>query len=209
MRQDHSESTYWECLACSNFDTTEIFPNVEQFREHTRSVHGEAITEEQLLILERVCSKSSPASIESCPLCIYKDQDEIPTDPETLLNHIGDHIHDFSLLSLPWADVSEEEDAAIIADATEKAMKWNITFPSDMETIDLPPLKLEQPRTPNPGPLFAAAEYFAESSDGSSRVLFGSEQCQSLSEGSSSAVTSPSEDEDAIWYSCSSPPYIL
>lgn len=196
MRQDHSGSTFWECLACSSSETTEIFPEVEEFRAHTKLVHADAITEEQFLVMERVCAQTNPASIEACPLCVHKDHDEMPTDPETLLNHIGDHIHDFSLLSLPWADSSEEVDSAIIAAATKKAMEWDFILPLCMENTILPLLEPQQLRTPTLESRFAVTEYFAESSDGSSRAISSSERDLSVSEVSSLPSTGEAEDDE-------------
>ncbi|KAF5662959.1 transcription factor C2H2 [Fusarium heterosporum] len=61
-------------------------------------VHSSTIMEDQYASLVTAASRPAPAGISQCPLC-----DETGTaDCEPLLNHIAEHVHSFSLCSLPW-----------------------------------------------------------------------------------------------------------
>ena len=99
----HPSSTYWECFAC---DTAEKFHSAEAFEAH--------VTEHQVVspihiptIIDR-CVKKAP-QITTCPLCTWAEDREGNLDARALLNHVAEHVHSFSLLSLSWAKTVEGE----------------------------------------------------------------------------------------------------
>lgn len=145
-----------------------IFQDSTEFKKHM-SLHGEgdAISEASVSQLLDVCKRSTPQTIEKCPLCISKPARN-DLDPEALLEHIADHVHDFSLFSLPWADSPKvmNEDTELEEEVFTRVTNWlngstnqvgkNIFISSDRHLVSK--------RTPN----ITLHDYFAESSGASS-----------------------------------------
>lgn len=93
-------------------------------------------------------------------------------DPERLIDHIGDCIHEFSLRSLPWAQSVDRKDFMWTPTADELFSKW-------LEDVQLSTVKEENPdlkflsfetQIPAPETLLVVSEYFADRSETSSRV---------------------------------------
>lgn len=93
-------------------------------------------------------------------------------DPERLIDHIGDCIHEFSLKSLPWAQSVDRKDFMWTPTADELFSKW-------LEDVQLSTVKEETPdlkflsfetQVPAPETLLVVSEYFADRSETSSRV---------------------------------------
>lgn len=104
IEKDHLRC--WECLPCQRRDQIPLlFMKEEEFLTHTKVKHGDSITEDQHPTLIRAAARPVPFGITRCPLC---DQTG-PTDSDELLDHIAEHVHSFSLRSLPWP--AEEPDA--------------------------------------------------------------------------------------------------
>lgn len=82
------------------------FQTRDEFIYHLQKDHSSSVTEDEVYILSEISVKSSPLLIKFCPLCVIEPQ-RIDLDPEVLLDHIGDHVHEFSLLSLPWKDTPD------------------------------------------------------------------------------------------------------
>ncbi|KAF4954705.1 hypothetical protein FSARC_12035 [Fusarium sarcochroum] len=116
----------WECLPCTTPGYVPLlFPSVEEFLSHTQQVHGTAITEDQYSPLVTAAARPAPAGISQCPLC-----DQTGTaDSEDLLDHISEHVHSFSLSSLPWPKDEMEEDE----NAPEDYFKNNDYFEQDFD----------------------------------------------------------------------------
>ncbi|KAL6895732.1 hypothetical protein HDV57DRAFT_480287 [Trichoderma longibrachiatum] len=104
MRLEHKSFKYWECLACTDADASKTFRAKEDFMEHMNVQHGEAVSQTDVSKLSTICERIALATIRVCPLCTMQQNQGNEMDPEALLDHIADHIHDFSMLSLPWMD---------------------------------------------------------------------------------------------------------
>ncbi|KAL7918134.1 nucleoside phosphorylase domain-containing protein [Trichoderma austrokoningii] len=97
VEKDHSRC--WECLPCRKHGQPPlVFTSVEDFIKHTNTHHGDSITEDQHPTLISAVGRPAPFGITQCPLC---DQTG-PADSDELLDHIAEHVHSFSLRSLPW-----------------------------------------------------------------------------------------------------------
>lgn len=116
MRENHRMSQSWTCFACAN---SIEFNDKQDFIEHTREEHKDAITEDQIPAITSVSAKSTPFAINACPLCKWAD-----TNPLFLLDHIAEHVHSFSLKALPWAPSGKEEDSARMNDSAAKVKLW-------------------------------------------------------------------------------------
>ncbi len=99
-------------------DTSESFPNSEDFTEHIKSEHHETVSNDEIATMLSMCSITSPGTISSCPLCRWVDVElGKPVEPNSLLDHIAEHIHSFSLRSLPWPPLGEESKRTAIANS--------------------------------------------------------------------------------------------
>lgn len=105
MREEHETAKYWLCAAClepTRFD-------LESYLDaHLRTQHGEVIPEDQIPIFVSMSACTAPPSLVSCPLCPPLPADE-EVDPGALLDHAAEHVHSFSLRSLPWPIPEEGE----------------------------------------------------------------------------------------------------
>lgn len=113
LRQDHPQT--WQCLFCED---QPIFIRKEFFESHVRTNHREVSPEEWPGLLST--SLQYGFSIRACPLCGVSNK--IIDSPE-LITHVLEHMHSFSLLSLPWArDTSYPN--------LEEGSQFNLSHPS-------------------------------------------------------------------------------
>jgi len=98
MHEEHETAKYWLCIAClepTKFDLESYFEG------HLRTQHGEVVPEDQIPIFIAMSAHTAPPSLVSCPLCPPPTSDE-EADADALLDHAAEHVHSFSLRSLPW-----------------------------------------------------------------------------------------------------------
>ncbi|KAH6637313.1 hypothetical protein F5144DRAFT_210923 [Chaetomium tenue] len=105
MREEHEVSKYWLCPACLEPIRFEL---ESHFYTHLQTQHREVVPEDQIPTLMSMSTYTSPPSLLSCPLCPSQPDDE-EADPSALLDHAAEHIHAFSLQSLPWPIPEEGE----------------------------------------------------------------------------------------------------
>lgn len=89
---------YWLCAAC--LEPTR-FEFEQHFDYHLRTQHWEVVPEDQIPIFVSMSTHTAPPSLASCPLCPPPPLIE-EVNPDTILDHIAEHVHSFSLRSLPW-----------------------------------------------------------------------------------------------------------
>lgn len=84
----------WQCPCCEG--DALVFKSLHGVINHIISIHSDAISDN----LEDLLSDSEikVMGITKCPLC---DSEGTPDSPD-LVEHVLQHIHDFSLRSLPW-----------------------------------------------------------------------------------------------------------
>lgn len=105
MQEEHKTAKYWLCTAClepTRFDLESCFEG------HLRTQHGEVVPEDQIPIFITMSAYTAPPSLVSCPLCPPSPSHEEP-DADALLDHAAEHVHSFSLRSLPWPIPEEGE----------------------------------------------------------------------------------------------------
>jgi hypothetical protein len=84
----------WQCPCCN--DDPPIFTSLSGFVVHVSSDHSEKVDHDLEAL---ICgSQISMMGLKKCPLCEF----EGPQDSPHLIDHILQHIHDFSLHALPW-----------------------------------------------------------------------------------------------------------
>ena len=108
MDKEHPSSTYWEC--CFGCDTAGKFHSAEAFEDHLFEAHVKEhhVSAKHIPTLSDVCLKKTP-QITTCPLCTWAEDREGNLDAKALLDHVAEHVHSFSLLSLSWAKTVEGE----------------------------------------------------------------------------------------------------
>lgn len=125
IEKEHPCPSYWECFAC---DTAEKFDTAEMFIAHVKE--HQSISESHLPTLIDVCLRKTP-HITSCPLCHWVEDQVEDLDYKALFDHVAEHIHSFSLLSLPWAEAADGNEKARLDSSVEKVRDWFATnFPT-------------------------------------------------------------------------------
>lgn len=85
---------HWQCPCCEGHSPT--FMSLSGMTTHIASQHPEALSDglEDLLSFAEI----TIMGIAKCPLC----DSEGPQDSPEIIDHVFQHIHNFSLRSLPW-----------------------------------------------------------------------------------------------------------
>ncbi|EXL91447.1 hypothetical protein FOIG_15349 [Fusarium odoratissimum NRRL 54006] len=136
FRQDHPP--VWVCPLC---DKEPVYSNMTEMMDHLHSNHAQAIGGDISTIIS--LSAQTRMGIESCPLCGVKGD----TDSPDLIDHVLEHVHDFSLRSLPWPKSSEVDLGGEVgsfnseSDETFSVIQWLEEYEHDTEEID-PTLEL-------------------------------------------------------------------
>ncbi|KAJ9151784.1 putative transcription factor Zn, C2H2 protein [Pleurostoma richardsiae] len=123
MLEDHPMLQYWLCFACAD---SKQFSSEEALVAHTRESHRNTISDDQLAVLLPACVRTVPADISSCPICPGLDGAE-NIGRDSLIDHIANCVHAFSLRALPWAPDASEESAEFIIASVARAQNWLIT----------------------------------------------------------------------------------
>lgn len=96
FRQDHPP--VWECPLCHQ---GAVYSTMTEMMNHLHSSHPQVTGEDIPAIISS--SAQAKMGIENCPLCEVKGD----VDSPQLIDHVLEHIHDFSLRSLAWPKSSE------------------------------------------------------------------------------------------------------
>ncbi|QYS99348.1 Peptidase_S8 domain-containing protein [Trichoderma simmonsii] len=98
VQNDHPPR--WECLLCRNaVERLPLFTSLDEFLKHTKQDHGDRISEDMYSTLVDASTRPASSEMTQCPLCDQEGQ----VDSKELIDHIAEHVHSFSLRSLPWA----------------------------------------------------------------------------------------------------------
>lgn len=99
MDREHKGSEQWVCHACAQKEICDVtFSDQAGFVAHLESQHGKGIRPRHIPMLVSAWKRKAPLEITSCPLCGFENEDK-----SVVLNHTAEHIHLFSLRSVPWA----------------------------------------------------------------------------------------------------------
>lgn len=101
MTEDHERSQHWLRCACNQ---PSKFTEERHFVAHLTSQHVETIPSDQIPFFVSECCCVAPLEISSCPpLCpLASPNADVDVDVGALLDHVAQHVHSFSLSSLPW-----------------------------------------------------------------------------------------------------------
>ena len=154
IKEDHSLSTFWECLVC---DDGSKFREIQDFETHVAEYHRDTITFSDLTVLGDMSLRRSSPELTACPLCNWAYEQTMPPSQDTLLEHIAEHIHSFSLRSLPWATEVSEHEQGRFAHSARKVNQW-----LSIEDNEIPPYK-EASEVVLIDNYFMHNDYFAES----------------------------------------------
>lgn len=84
----------WQCPCCGG--DPPVFKSISGITAHLMSAHLDAASDSLEALLQE--AELNVMGITKCPLC----DSEGPQDSPDLVEHVLQHIHDFSLRSLPW-----------------------------------------------------------------------------------------------------------
>jgi hypothetical protein len=108
VERDHPSC--WECVPCkSPGHAPVLFVSADDLLSHTAQLHNDSIEESQYTTLLVSSKRAAPSGISQWPLCDETGEG----DGDALFNHIMEHVHLFSLHSLPWL---KDDDADIVDD---------------------------------------------------------------------------------------------
>lgn len=180
--QSHGAGQNWECLACVGTKIPNKFSSAEEFVSHNRTKHIDAISEDQIAVLQDTCRKIIPPNIAQCPLCPWPQDEEAVPDAVANLEHVGICIHEFSLYALPWAeslavDAIDQSTPAL----RKKVEEWlKSTCTKKKKSVDIDKIDIKtfiffptQPLPTKQECAYIREEYFAESSNESSQAERG------------------------------------
>ncbi|OOQ87104.1 hypothetical protein PEBR_18808 [Penicillium brasilianum] len=98
MGEEHGDTVQWVCHSCSQKNLYATFRDPADFTAHIQQQHSKGIRPNQIPMLLSSWRRKVPFEISACPLCNFQSDDQT-----ALLDHTAEHIHSFSLRSLPWA----------------------------------------------------------------------------------------------------------
>lgn len=174
--KEHPSPSHWECFAC---DTEERFHTAETFTAHVKE--HQSISESHLPTLIDVCLRKTP-HITSCPLCSWAENQVENLDPKDLFDHVAEHVHSFSLLSLPWAAATNGNEKLGFDRSVEKVRDWfDTNFPTMVVSEEHQPCVDVTYDTRNDDNYFNQNDYFAESSQRSGVAENESHSLESIS----------------------------
>jgi hypothetical protein len=160
LLEAHGSTDVWACLACPGYPE---FEREQDFVDHTADSHKAIIPESQISALKSICKRTIPKDINLCPLCDYSSAG-INQGSQTSLDHIAEHIHSFSLRSLPWGADTDEPSRAVLNHAARIVGTWlerpDISFQNQMPVL----------ATASQYHYFNAHEYFGDDADRSHKT---------------------------------------
>ena len=117
-----SEMQAGQRFQCAPCQTPAFFVDEDELQEHLDRAHPGIDDEDRLPAFIEMCGINGSAALRFCPFCSHVSEApvEVPIqvpDQSSLLDHIAQHIHSFSLFALPWA--TTRGDDAVIVDPAE------------------------------------------------------------------------------------------
>lgn len=126
---------------------------------HTKAQHAGSISHDRIPVLAGLSRRSSPAEMTSCPICRWPQTEGDTTDRGSLIEHVAEEVHAFSLRSLPWADGIEHRADSWRSEDHENVIDWlRKTGPAEEYIIGLG--LVESYGKPLPEPVIPHAGHF-------------------------------------------------
>ncbi|KAK4070956.1 uncharacterized protein Triagg1_6323 [Trichoderma aggressivum f. europaeum] len=88
----------WKCFATNHEPLAYITP--QEFEDHMRNNHAGHFQEDELAFIVEISAHPITPTLEHCPFCSYTDGN--------FEEHVGQHLREFALRSLPWPDHEEK-----------------------------------------------------------------------------------------------------
>ncbi|KAK8059236.1 WD repeat-containing protein 88 [Apiospora saccharicola] len=161
LLEDHSSKEYWICYACNIESKT--YGTEAALESHILDEHSAAISTGQIPLLIEASRVCTPAEINACPICNWPDSEGIQFEAQTTFDHIAEHIHSFSLLSLPWAPDDDSEHQS----SNHRSVAIVEAWLSDSTPIDLRTIPESLKHQSRGTEYFHQNDYFGEGATGS------------------------------------------
>lgn len=144
MEKEHDSVQYWLCLNCLR---PIKYYNKDQFIQHIRDQHIGYISINEISFFADLCRYTAPQDLPSCPLCLpdtgfnsKRGKGEgSHIGRQDMLNHVAEHVHAFSLYSLPWLHPGDGELQYLgltQSQASSDEDQWNYFDDDDSETSE-------------------------------------------------------------------------
>ena len=121
LHEEHPKNVYWVCFACPD---AVRFDQAEELHSHILQDHRSIESELQIQTLKSAGERTAPQELTCCPLCDNPQTQEASVDKLALTNHIAEHVHEFSLRSLPWPRDNETASETRIEQSAVKVAQW-------------------------------------------------------------------------------------
>lgn len=128
MENDHPGLKAWQCIIC---EVAEPFLSEGGFLLHLSKDHSGAV--EDVETFAAACEHYISPTIESCPLCSWAEDQTGPVAPSALLDHLAEHVHSFSLRSLPWPSSAGSVGQDLLDEAKSEIHDWLLGIPEEAE----------------------------------------------------------------------------
>ncbi|RSL95734.1 hypothetical protein CEP52_011908 [Fusarium oligoseptatum] len=96
MRNRHRMG--WQCFATDHEPL--VYDRPEEFEEHMKTDHAGSFPDDQLPFIVEISAQPITPTLEHCPFC--------SETADNLEEHVGQHLQEFALHSLPWPDDVKE-----------------------------------------------------------------------------------------------------
>lgn len=157
MEKEHESTFEWVCHLCRHKDIDSVFRDRSAFRAHLEGEHDRDIKPHRIEMLLTAWRRKILLKLTHCPLCSFRSEDH-----SVVLNHSAEHVHSFSLRSLPWGptDILEDEESGdddgnyfneypyfdIGGSCSNSSLNAPGSRSSDVESQELPDLNFVQPK---------------------------------------------------------------
>ena len=96
--KDHRGTQVWDCIIC---DLPDHYHDSTSLVSHLQEQHPGAVNDRDSFA--EACKTTAPPLIVSFLFCTWVEDQAENVSLEMILDHVAEHVHAFSLRSLPWA----------------------------------------------------------------------------------------------------------
>lgn len=125
-------------------------------------LHSEVVSMQSRTTFVAACKRSASARISACPLCQGASGYTNEEERDVLIDHIAQHVHSFSLRSLPWPSDKLFEDQVLEDEVIWRVRKWDRQIPLPRSTIEKARHGRDTGAVSNLADYFKDNPYFAE-----------------------------------------------
>ncbi|GIZ49344.1 hypothetical protein CKM354_001237600 [Cercospora kikuchii] len=105
LETHHRTLSYWRCPFCSD-ESHHV--TTTSLQKHLQALHTDLFDNNRIDVLLEVSQRTDVDLPVQCAVCNISRGP--PSETSAYMNHLAEHLHEFSLLSLPWNDMMPARD---------------------------------------------------------------------------------------------------